>query len=70
MDTAVCSQGGVSQLRWFEVGLVVVGWVERTQVSRPGSKGHWDPMVDCEKKKDWPYEFPSEGFERMEEGLE
>ena len=70
MDTAFCSQGGVSQLRWFEVGLVVVGWAEKTRVSRPGLKGHWDPLVDCEKKKGWSYVFPPEGFGKMEEGLE
>jgi len=48
----------------------VVGWVERTRVSRPGSKGHWDPLLGCEKKKGGPNEFSSEGFEKTDEGLE
>jgi len=48
----------------------VVGWAEKTRVSRPGLKGHWDPLVDCEKKKGWPYVFSPKGFGKMEEGLE
>ena len=28
-----CSLEGTSQLRWCEVGLVVVGWVEKARVS-------------------------------------
>jgi len=38
-DIAACSLEGTSQLRWCEVGLAAVGWVEEARVSRPGSKG-------------------------------
>jgi len=38
-DIVAYSWEGASQLRWCEVGLAALGWVEKAQVSRSGSKG-------------------------------
>ena len=51
------------------MGLVVVGWDERTRVSRLGRKGRWNPLGGRRKMRGLPYGFSPEGCEEMEEGL-
>jgi len=65
----VCNLEEVLPPRWFEVGLVAVGYGERTRVSRLGRRERWDPLGGRGKKRVWPYGFSSEGCEEMEEGL-
>ena len=66
---AVCNLEEVLPSRWFVVGLVVVGYDERTRVSRLGRRERWDPLGGRGKKRGWPYGFSPEGCEEMEEGL-
>ena len=46
---AVCNLGEVLPSRWFLEGLVVVGYNERTQVSRLGRRGRWEGCEEMEE---------------------
>ena len=52
------------------VGLVAVGYGEKTRVSRLGRRERCDPLGGREKKRGLPYGLSPEGCEEMEEGCE
>jgi len=68
-NIVACSWEGASQLRWCEVGLGALGWVEKARVSRPGSKGRRGPLGGRRRRKGLPYGCSPEGCEEMDEGL-